>query len=52
MLDTTQVEGYQDGASPCGVMDMAGNVWECMAGWLVGHQLGFYDRLPPGYPLT
>ena len=31
--DTTQVGAYLSGASPYGIMDLAGNVWEWVADW-------------------
>jgi formylglycine-generating enzyme required for sulfatase activity len=31
--DTTEVGSYLDGASWCGVLDLAGNVWEWVADW-------------------
>lgn len=31
--DTTAVDAFQDGASPYGVLNMSGNVWEWVADW-------------------
>lgn len=45
--DTTQVGSYESGASPYGVLDMAGNVWE----WVYdNYDPGFYDD--PGTDLN
>jgi formylglycine-generating enzyme required for sulfatase activity len=47
--DTSRVGSYPSGASPYGVLDMAGNVWEWVNDW---HSSGYYSvspyRNPPG----
>lgn len=46
--DTTQVGSYPDGASPYGVMDMAGNVYEFVADW---YGSDYYSTFPvDGWP--
>jgi formylglycine-generating enzyme required for sulfatase activity len=45
--DTTKVGSYPDGASPYGVMDMAGNVFEWTADW---YQEDYYDFSPDSNP--
>ena len=42
--DTAQVGSYMFSASPCGVMEMAGNVWEWVADW---YQANYYSTYHP-----
>jgi eukaryotic-like serine/threonine-protein kinase len=46
--DTTAVGSYPLGASPYGVMDMAGNVWEWVKDW---YQVDYYQVSPTNNPL-
>jgi formylglycine-generating enzyme required for sulfatase activity len=45
--DTTEVGSYPSGASPYGVMDMAGNVWEFVNDW---YQSDYYSISPYSNP--
>jgi serine/threonine-protein kinase len=45
--DTTAVGSYPAGASPYGVMDMAGNVWEWVNDW---YQADYYSVSPDSNP--
>jgi len=45
--DTSRVGSYPSGASPYGVMDMAGNVYEWVNDW---YQNGYYSVSPPSNP--
>jgi eukaryotic-like serine/threonine-protein kinase len=45
--DTTEVGSYPAGASPYGVMDMAGNVWEWVNDW---HDADYYSVSPGSNP--
>ncbi len=44
---TSPVNKYPEGASPYGVMGMAGNVWEFVYDWYDGH---YYQHAPPRNP--
>jgi len=45
--DTTPVGYYPDGASACGVLDMAGNVWEWVHDWYLKD---YYSKSPADNP--
>jgi formylglycine-generating enzyme required for sulfatase activity len=45
--DTSQVGSYPAGASPCGALDMAGNVWEWVNDW---YQWDYYSVSPYSNP--
>jgi formylglycine-generating enzyme required for sulfatase activity len=45
--DTSQVGSYPAGASPYGVMDMAGNIWEWVNDW---YQANYYSISPYSNP--
>ncbi len=44
---TAPVGSYPEGASPYGVLDMAGNVWEWVADW---YDENYYDKSPAKNP--
>jgi len=47
--DTTSVGSYSAGASPYGIMDLAGNMWEWVADWYDGKYYSSSPRSnPPG----
>jgi eukaryotic-like serine/threonine-protein kinase len=45
--DTAAVGTYDDGATPLGLVDMAGNVWEWVADW---YSASYYDDSPSTDP--
>ena len=48
--DTTAVGKYPQGASPYGILDMAGNVWEWVADWYGSNYLVEPHQDPLGFP--
>jgi len=50
--DTTAVGSYPNGASPYGVRDMAGNVWEWVADWYSSDYYGSSPYSNPGGPTS
>jgi len=46
--DTTEVGNYENGVSPYGIYDMAGNVWEWVADW---YSDTYYKKSPLENPL-
>ena len=46
--DTTQVGSYESGASPYGIYDLSGNVWEWVADW---YSKAYYHNSPASNPL-
>jgi formylglycine-generating enzyme required for sulfatase activity len=50
--DTSRVGSYPSGASPYGVMDMAGNVWELVNDWYDGNYYSVSPSVNPQGPST
>jgi formylglycine-generating enzyme required for sulfatase activity len=50
--DTTPVNRYKAGASPYGVLDMSGNVWEWVLDWYDPGYYGISPSINPGGPIT
>jgi formylglycine-generating enzyme required for sulfatase activity len=50
--DTSRVGSYPSGASPYGVMDMAGNVWEWVNDWYSGSYYSVSPGVNPQGPAT